>query len=67
MNCTKCNRVLGRDDGRGLCPRCWAEKNRNELREIFDCGRLRQILERGDLSGTEIDMVINAVSEKYKF
>jgi len=42
-------------------------KNRNELKEIFSCGGLRQILERGALSSKEIQMVIDAVSEKYHF
>lgn len=39
-------------------------KNRNELKEILECGRLRQILERGYLSDTEIQHVVDAVSEK---
>lgn len=42
-------------------------KNRNQLKEIFGCGRLRQILENGDLSSTETKMVIDAVSEKYRY
>lgn len=42
-------------------------KNRNQLKEIFESGRLRQILERGDLSQKEINMIIDAVSGTYKY
>lgn len=42
-------------------------KNQNKLKEIFNTGRLRQILESGDMSSKEIQMVIDAVSEKYRF
>lgn len=42
-------------------------KNRNELRDIFGTGYLRQLLQKGDMSEKEIQMVIDAVSEKYHF
>lgn len=39
-------------------------KNRNQIKGIVEDGTLRQILERGYLSDTEIQFVIDAVSEK---
>lgn len=39
-------------------------KNRNQIKAIANDGTLRQILERGYLSDTEIQFVIDAVFDK---